>query len=78
MEFKIDGLKNILKEYGKIEKCEFTDNKIHVKITEGFDSKMINANSCLREVIEFCEDFPIIDNYIVDNNLFHLILKQKK
>jgi len=62
--------------YGKIEECEISCGKFHLKITDGFQNNAIRTFELMGKAMDLAGDeYPIIDKCVTDNNIFYLILK---
>lgn len=67
-----------LKEFGKVEQCEVIKGQFHCKITKGFKNLAPNISKCYGRVLALAgEKYRIIEKHDVDDNLFHIILKQE-
>jgi len=67
-----------LDEFGKVEQNEKKDGKYHFKITDGFKTTATNCGKLFNLILsEIPEKNLVIEKFITDNNLYHLILKVK-
>lgn len=67
-----------LKQYGKVEKCDVIDDKLHILITDGFSINANNTFDLFNKIIQKSGEYQIIETCITDTNLFNLILKKKE
>lgn len=71
-------VKKSFEQFGKVEQLEIIDDKLHVKITEGFISTFENLNKVLEEIkIASDNHFLILHKAKSENNNLHFILKPK-
>lgn len=67
-----------LDEFGKVEQNEKKDGKYHIKITDGFRTTASNCRKLFDLILsEISEDNLVIERFITDKNMYHLILKPK-
>lgn len=65
-----------LKQYGKLEVLKINDNKLHVKITTGFNPQAINTFGLIEKIETLTHSrFPNIEFMHTDTDIFECILK---
>lgn len=74
-ELTIMILKEKLPVFGKIERLEFADNKLHVRLEKGFSIKATNTFKLIKLIIDTASGYELIDKCQTDDDLFHLVLK---
>lgn len=67
-----------LEKFGKIEQCEVINDKFHCKITEGFKNEALNISKCYGTILALAgEKYQWVEQYDIEENMFHLILNSK-
>ena len=67
-----------LEKYGEVKKFEVTEDKLTIKIGEGFSSNAMKTMAFMKEVSDAYPEFDVIDKCITDDNICHYVLKKKK
>ena len=70
-----------LDAFGKVEQNEKNEGKYLIKITEGFRTTATNCSNLFDLILKTVpepENKLVIEKFVTDNNLYHLILKVKQ
>lgn len=66
----------LLKPYGKVEKCEESNGQFHVKITDGFSVGMRSTMTLIGKINDVVgHKYGTVVRCVTDENLFEVILK---
>jgi hypothetical protein len=78
MKDLIKELSNKLSKYGKIENISFPDDRLHVKITDGFSGSLMDTCGLMKDIDEITQDgYPIVKRAVTRQGMFDYIVSKK-